>query len=316
MKPLLIVIDGNSIAHANHNTTKLTVGDFEVQAIFGFLRSLRFIMRNERADTQVVVLWDGRAQWRMDIYSDYKGNREALDAKQAAHKEAFKRQTPFIEKALSLLGITQIRSPLLEADDIAAHLIPAAAMKRRVRMVTGDQDWLQLVHPEVTWFDPIRDRTVTYADFFENTGYFDPVTFGHGKALVGDNSDNVPGIPKMGDKTAQVFLAKWKTPAAFFEEVDNGTYKPATRKDPKATSKHPEEFLASPEGRAVYQRNYQLLSMLNARRPAPGELVVNKGKFDRAAFIQLCTRLNFASILREQEQFFRDINVLPQPAVA
>lgn len=310
------VIDGNSIAHANHNTTKLTVGDFEVQAIFGFLRSLRFIMRDTRADTQLVVLWDGRAQWRMDIYPEYKGNREALDAKQAAHKEAFKRQTPFIEKALSLLGITQIRSPLLEADDIAAHMVPAAAATRKVKLITGDQDWLQLVHPNVTWFDPIRDRTVTHATFFEHTGYVDPVTFGYGKALVGDNSDNVPGIPKMGDKTAQLFLAKWKSPQAFFDAVDAGTHKPATRKDPKATSKHPEEFLASPEGRDVYRRNYQLLSMLNARRPAPGELVVNKGKFDREAFIKLCTRLNFASILREQEQFFRDINLLPHTVAA
>ena len=61
MKAPMLIIDGNSILHANHNSTPLTVGDFQVQAIFGFLRSLRLLVRDSPTGTQTIVLWDGRA---------------------------------------------------------------------------------------------------------------------------------------------------------------------------------------------------------------------------------------------------------------
>jgi 5'-3' exonuclease len=318
MKPPMMVIDGNSILHANHNSTPLTVGDFQVQAIFGFLRSLRLLLRDAASNTQVVVLWDGRAQWRMDIYPEYKGNRAAIDAKQQAHKDAFKRQTPFIEKALEMLAITQIRSPLLEADDIAGHLITGAAHNRKIKMISGDRDWIQLVHPNVGWIDPIRDRSVSFEDFFEKTGYYNPNAYRQGKALQGDNSDNVPGLPGMGEKGAALFLAKWESVERFFEQVDAGTHIPAVRKSKTAASLHPEQVLADPEGRALFARNMQLMDLLVARRPEKGELIINRGALNHEGFRALCQRLAFASILREFDAFLRDCNITPQqvPATA
>lgn len=309
----ILLIDGNSIAHANHNATTLTVGDFQVQAIFGFLKFLRALLHKTPGDVEPIVLWDGRAQFRVDIYDGYKGNRDALDAKQAAHKEAFKRQTPFIEKALEFLGVKQIRSPLLEADDLAFYFT-GLLDERQITLVTGDQDWLQLVNPNVSWFDPIRDRKVDHMTFLESVGYMDVYGFTEGKALQGDSSDNVPGIAGIGEKTAQLFIAKWGRVERFFQEVDAGTYTPKARASKTAKSLHHEQILASPEGRELFVRNMRLLNLRAARRPEPGELVINAKQPDPEKFIALCERLNFASILRERHDYFRTLNITPPTA--
>ena len=308
----LLLIDGNSILHANHNGTVLTVGGptgMQVQGIYGFLRSLRALLQQTPGEKEAIVLWDGKAQWRLDIFPEYKGNRTQRDAKQQAHHEAFKKQAPVVEKALELLGVKQVRSPLLEADDLAAHFVRVLTGKNPITLVSGDKDWLQLVRPGVTWFDPIRDRRVNHDNFMEHTGYFTTAEFVQGKCLEGDNSDNVNGIPKLGEKTAMAFLAKWGSVERFFAEVDAGNHTPATRKGKTATSKHPEEFLASPEGRALFARNTDLMDMNRCRRPEQGEMVIKAAPGSREGFITLCQRLAFASILREEAMFLKNFNV-------
>src|SRR4051794_37819886 len=98
---LNILIDGNSVAHANHGATKLTVGADQVQAVFGSLRSVQTLAANY-AGANLLVLWDGRATWRFDIYPEYKGNRKAGNAKQQADKDAYKKQMPLLRRALAV----------------------------------------------------------------------------------------------------------------------------------------------------------------------------------------------------------------------
>jgi DNA polymerase-1 len=312
----VLLIDGNSIAHANHNATALTVGDFQTQAIFGFLKSLRLLMSSTIGHKEPIVLWDGKAQWRIDMHPGYKGNRAPLDAKQEAHRAAFKRQTPFIEKAVSMLGVRQVRSPLLEADDLAGfytRLMTSKGMK--VTLVSGDRDWLSLVDENVSWFDPIRDRKVTHENFLEFTGYFTTGAFVQGKALQGDNSDNIDGIAGMGEKGAALFLAQWKDVNEFFRQVDAGTYTPKKRASKTATSLHPEQILASPEGRAKFERNIKLMDLRLSRTPEPGEVIATKPTPNPEAFLHLCERLAFMSILRERHAFLREFG-LAAPAIA
>lgn len=308
MKHFLLV-DGNSIAHANHNATPLTVGDFQVQAIFGFLRSMN-ALAEKYPNSEMIVLWDGKAQWRIDLYPEYKGNRAPLDAKQAEHKEALRRQTPFIEKALSLLGVKQYRSPLLEADDLAGYFSRAlSSMGHQVTLVSGDRDWITCVDQNVTWFDPIRDRKVDMDNLLEFTGYFTTDAYVQGKALMGDNSDNIGGIPKMGEKTAAQFLAEHRDVREFFRKVDAGEYTPKKRASKTATSLHPEEFLASAEGRAIFERNMKLMDLRQSRKPEKGEVLIDAGKPNAQAFLHLCERLAFASIIRERHNFLRNFGL-------
>jgi len=299
----IYLVDGNSIGHANHNGSVLSVGGFQVQAIFGFLRSLRALRQAATGDVSLQVTWDGKAAHRLAIYPEYKGNRKAMDAKQAAHKEAYSKQVPLLEKALEYLGIPQLRCSYLEADDLAAITTKRyVAAGMQVTLVSGDQDWLQLVSPHVTWFDPIRNRTVAPENFLEFTGYYTPAAFVQGKALVGDNSDNVPGIDGLGDKGAALFMAEWKSLGAFYTAMKAGT-PPKTRKSKTAASLHPEQILASPEGKAIIARNLALMDMNRAPLPKPGDLVVIKKPADVAKFLMLCERLAFRSILEGRHAF-------------
>lgn len=305
----IILVDGNSIAHANHNANVLTCGDMQVQAIFGVLKSLRHLLSQMPGNPKMIVLWDGRAQWRIDLYPEYKANRAALDRKQEEHRAAFQRQTPFIEAALRALGVTQMRSPRLEADDLAGHLSRRmAAAGKQVTLVSGDRDWIGLVNANVSWYDPIRDRSVDATNFLDKTGYFTPEAFVQGKALQGDNSDNVEGIQGLGEKGAALFMAQWKDVRRFFAEVDAGTYTPKAR-GKGAKSLHPEQILASPEGRAIFERNLRLMDLTRSPTPAPGELLVQARWPNPAGFRQLCQRLAFLSILREERAFLRTFGI-------
>lgn len=311
------LIDGNSIAHSGHSTTKLTVGDMQVQAIFQFLKTLHALQRDAKGSPEPIILWDGKAEFRFELFPEYKGNRKAKTPEEEADKAAFKRQSPFIEKFMQLLGVRQLRSPLLEADDLAAMMVDSLTARGfTVTLVSGDKDWIQLVRPGVTWFDPIRDRRVSTENFLEFTGYFTPQAFVQGKALVGDNSDNIEGIYKLGDKTAQLLLAEFKDMRKFFAQVDAGTYTPKERKSKTATSLHPEQLLAAPEGRALFERNLKLMDLSQARRPAPGELISLPCTPDADKFLLLCERLNFASIKRELHSFLRVFNVKPAAVAA
>jgi 5'-3' exonuclease len=312
MQNHVVVVDGNSIAHANHNANVLTVGTMQVQAIFGMLKSLRAILQGIPGEKRLITFWDGKAEFRKELFPEYKGNREAMTPEEEASKAAFQRQTPFIEKSLELLGVRQYRSPLLEADDLAGHIIPRlSAAGTKVTMISGDKDWIQLVDENVTWVDPIRARSVNMSNFLEFTGYFNSAAFVQGKALVGDNSDNINGIYKLGDVTAQMLLAEWKDMNLFFKAVDDGTYTPKTRKSKTAASLHPEQLLASPEGRALFQRNVKLMDLRLSRKPAPGEMVIRDGKADIAAFELFCHRMAFRSILAEWGMFLKAFNLQP-----
>lgn len=301
-----ILVDCNSLGHAFHNSAKLTVGDFQTQAIFGVVKAVRELMTS-MPDRRLIVLWDGRAEWRKAIYPDYKGNRKPLTAEQAKDKEAYKKQVPILQAALERLGVEQKLNYGAEADDLAGFLVPRlVAGGCHVLLVTGDRDWLQMVGPKVVWNDPRSGgHTVTHDVFLEKTGFSDPVAFLDGKAIQGDTSDNIEGIAGIGEKTAADLLAEFGGVQRFLSMVDTGAYTPKKRKSKKAVSKHPEEVLASPEGRAIYERNIKLMDLLRVPVPDPVKMHKFNQSFDPEGFRVICTRLAFISILKDFNNFVR-----------
>lgn len=289
-----LIIDGNSVCHAAHNSTKLTVGSMQTQAIFGMLKSMR-VLSEKFPMLSSLVLWDGEAKWRKEIYPEYKANRKAKDEKQLAHKEAYKAQSPFVRKALSLIGVPQMFATTREADDMAGLFIDLLDGQQIV-LVSGDQDWLQLVRPGVTWFDPIRDNAVNVGSFTEFTGYFSPEEFLQGKALRGDTSDNIAGVGGIGEKGAPEFLAQFKTVENFFRMCDNGEFVPK-----KVAHKN----LASPEGRAAFARNMRLMDLRNVPSPKKEDIVAIPGGYNEDGFRALCEKLAFRSILLDFDGFLR-----------
>lgn len=208
MKKILL-IDGNNFMYAaQHGSRKLTAGDLEVTAIFGFMGSLRNVMLRFPGATPI-VLWDSTPNWRVDVYPEYKGNRK-LNPALAAVTAALRPQRPILKDLLRDLGIRQFAVDRHEADDLAADLARKYSAKGgQVVLVTRDGDWQQLVNQETVWYDHKNDKVINLANFKDETGYLDPIRFVHGKAIHGDVSDNIPGVGGLGEGAATLILSEF-----------------------------------------------------------------------------------------------------------
>lgn len=291
-----VIIDGNAIGHANHNAMKLTVGNMEVGATFGFLKALRAITEKYKG-WEIIVLWDGRSEWRFELCPEYKANRVAKDEKSRLHKEAYKSQMPILRKAIETLGVNQMLVSSAEADDMAGLLSKRiSGLGHKVVVITGDKDWLQMVNANCTWFDPIRNQTVTIGNFFEFTGYQTTDNFLDGKALMGDTSDNIAGVGGIGEKGAPEFIAEFGSVDKFFAKVANGEFKPKKKKH---------QDLATLNGRNLYERNRKLMNLLEVPAPPKEDVSVKRGEYNEDSFRKICEKLAFLSIIKGFTEFMQ-----------
>jgi len=290
-----LLIDGNSIGYACQYATKLHSGGMETQAIFGFVKTMREL-RVTYPDATPIVLWDGKAEWRFKLCPTYKSNR-SNDPKKVAIKEAYAKQTPFIKDMLDPLGVRQMRVLTHEADDMAGYMVTELTKKpgNEIVLISGDQDWLQLVRPGVSWRDMRDDaKIINYANFFDKTAYKTPLAFLEGKCLQGDSSDVISGVGGIGEKGAVDLLATFGSVSNFWRQCADGTYTP---------TKKALVSLYEGEGRALYRRNVQMMQLLKVTKPAAEAVEVRKGAFDKDKFHDLCAELAFASITKNIDHF-------------
>jgi len=295
MKHLLI--DANSVGYACHYATKLHSGGMETQAVFGFVKTMREL-RVTYPDFTPVVLWDGRAEWRFKLCPTYKSNRDN-DPKKVAIKEAYAKQVPYIKSIVETLGVRQMRVATHEADDMAGYLVPQLVKNPgdELVLISGDQDWLQLVRPGVTWRDMRDDaKIVNHANFFDKTAYKTPLAFLEGKCLQGDSSDVISGVGGIGEKGAVDLLATFGSVSNFWRQCADGTYKPTKK---ALISLH------EGEGRALYRRNVQMMQLLKVTKPAREAVEVNKGALDKDLFHDRCAELAFSSITKNIDHFIK-----------
>ncbi|WP_323016360.1 5'-3' exonuclease H3TH domain-containing protein [Castellaniella sp.] len=296
-----IIVDASNRVHAHHSVNVLTVGKFQVQAIFGFVREVHALVERNPGWSPL-VLWDGHAQWRYDVFPEYKSGREEKaknDPEAADRRRSREAQIPYIRKALSWMGIHQMYSVSQEADDMAGYFakrIPADGSL--VRLVSSDTDWSQLVGTNVQWVDTINDKKLTPTNFFEMTGYRDGFAYIQGKALIGDTSDSIDGIPKIGKKTAPLILAEFGSVAEFFRQVDAGIFIPK-----KVAHKN----LAYPVGRHIFERNMKIMNLLDAPAPPKGDARVIAPDFNPQNLRLLFDKLNFQSILRDFDDWIEPL---------
>lgn len=300
MKRLLI--DSNSLGYAAHCATKLLSGNFETQSVFGLVKSAREMIVTQ-PNASELYLWDGHAQWRYDLlpptadHPGYKGDR-GKDPKQALIRESYRKARPVIQKTLQLLGMRQLTVLTAEADDMAGFMVKTLDPNNQIELVSGDQDWLQLVRENVTWYDPVRDTRVSMNGFFEHTGYQNGFAFLEGKVFQGDSSDKIPPVGGIGKETAPLFLAQFGTVQNFIDRVNSGDYVP---------KKKAEQNLGTKDGKQQgnYYRNMKLMNLLDVPKPAPQDVVYAEPQFDKEKFRLICERLNFASILRNFDHFIK-----------
>jgi DNA polymerase I len=200
MKKTLILIDGSSwLYRAFHALPPLTAPDGQpTGAVFGMGNMLRKLLR-EYAPEHIAVIFDPRGKtFRHEKYADYKANRPPIP-------EDLESQFPLIRELIEGLGLPVLQVEGVEADDVIGTLATQAAKQGwQALVVTGDKDMAQLVNEQVQLLDTMKDRTLGREAVIEKFGV-PPEKIVDYLALMGDASDNIPGVPKVGPKTA----AKW-----------------------------------------------------------------------------------------------------------
>src|ERR1700741_1450011 len=221
-KPTLMLLDGNSLAfrafYALPAENFKTRGGLTTNAVYGFTAMLINLLRDE-APTHVAAAFDvSRQTFRVDKYPEYKANRTSTP-------EEFRGQIEITKEVLVALGITVLAEPGFEADDVIATLATSAeAAGFRVLVVTGDRDSLQLVTDDVTVLYPrkgVSELTrFTPAAVVEKYG-LTPEQYPDFAALRGDPSDNLPGIPGVGEKTASKWISEYGSLQALVDNADS-----------------------------------------------------------------------------------------------
>lgn len=280
----LMILDGNSIINrAFYGIRMLNAPDgTPTNAVYGFLSTFRRVF--DLAQPQAVcVAFDVHAPtFRHEQYALYKAQRKPMPEELAV-------QMPLLKQTLDYMGVRRLELAGWEADDLlgtVARRCEAAGWTCDV--VTGDKDSLQLITDSTHVFN-VKTRmgqtdTIEYTPerFREEYG-FDPIRMIDLKALMGDSSDNIPGVPGIGEKTAKDLLVRFGTVADIYRNLDALDIKPGVRK--KLT-----------EGRESAQLSFDLATI---RTDAPIDFALESTVWDHDYQPELYDwfrRLNFTSL--------------------
>lgn len=218
----ILLIDGNSILNrAFYGVPDLTTADGRhTNAVLGFLNIILKVIDEEQA-THVCVAFDMKhPTFRHEMYAEYKGTRKGMP-------EELSEQLPLMKDVLASMNIHMIEKQGYEADDILGTLSRIADKAGySVTILSGDRDLLQLATDKILIMLPKTKagKTTTehyYAQDVVNTYGVDPVTFIDMKGLMGDSSDNIPGVPGIGEKTAQKLLVDYGSMDGVYAALDS-----------------------------------------------------------------------------------------------
>lgn len=221
----LILIDGNSILNRAFygimGSNILTASDgTHTNAIYGFLSILFKILNDENPEYVAVAFDLKQPTFRHKKYDGYKAQRKGMPNELAE-------QLPIIKDILNAMNIKVYEEPGFEADDILGTLsVFGKNNGLNVILLTGDRDSLQLSDKNVTPRIPITKGGKTYTedyspDIIKEKYGIEPIQFIEIKSLMGDNSDNIPGVPGVGEKTAFNLIQKFGTLDEVYNQVEN-----------------------------------------------------------------------------------------------
>jgi DNA polymerase-1 len=223
--PTLALLDGHSLAYRAFYALPsdlATPAGQVTNAVLGFTNMLVRLLREESPDA-IAVAWDVRGpNLRKERFPEYKAQRDAPP-------DIFASQLPLIREVLDVLKIAQLTSPGYEADDVIATVTACAVAESwQVLVVTGDRDSFQLVDDHVSVLYTrrgISDVVEASPDWIEERYGVTPQQYRDYAALRGDTSDNLPGVPGVGEKTAARLIAEYKDIDGIYAHLDEQTPK-------------------------------------------------------------------------------------------
>lgn len=283
-KKKLVLIDGNSIAYRAFFALPLLNNDKGVHtnAVYGFTMMLNKIMEDEKP-THILVAFDaGKTTFRHSTFSEYKGGRQKTPPE-------LSEQFPFIRELLDAYGIRRYELENYEADDIIGTLTLSAEKEGyEIKVISGDKDLTQLSSEQTTvgitrkGITDIEEYTPTHV--MEKYG-LTPEQIIDMKGLMGDPSDNIPGVPGVGEKTAIKLLKEFSTLENLLESIN------------QVTGSKLKEKLEEFKDQAVMSKQ-----LATIERHAPVEVSVEHiayEGFEREKVIALYKELGFHSLLEK-----------------
>lgn len=221
MSEKLVLIDGHSILNrAFYGVPMLNnAKGFPTNAIYGFLNILFKIVEDEKADYLTVAFDVNAPTFRHEMYGAYKGTRKPMP-------EELRVQVPKMKEVLASMGVLLREQAGLEADDILGTLARRAEKEGlEVSLVSGDRDLLQIASEHIKIMIPRTKGGKTevepyYAGEVQAKYGVTPKQFIELKALMGDASDNIPGVPKVGEKTAAKLMAEYGSLDGIYEHLE------------------------------------------------------------------------------------------------
>jgi DNA polymerase-1 len=211
----LYLVDGSSyiyrayfaIRHLSNSRGEAT------NAVYGFTSMLLTLLRDERPD-RIAVIFDSKGPtFRKDLYPQYKANRAAMP-------EDLVPQIPLIKKVVQAFNMPALELPGYEADDIIATLARRyAGQGLEVTVVTGDKDLMQIVDDKVRLLDTMKGKVTGRNEVIERFGV-PPEQVLEVLGLAGDSSDNIPGVPGIGEKTACTLIQEFGTIDNLLAHID------------------------------------------------------------------------------------------------
>ncbi|MBN2858519.1 MAG: DNA polymerase I [Candidatus Delongbacteria bacterium] len=191
----------------------ITKTGFNVSALYGFFSSFFALIENEAPEYMAVVLDTSTPTFRHELYPDYKATREKMP-------DELKSQIPLLYEMIEATGIRTISREGFEADDLIGAISKKAPEQGyTVYIYSSDKDLAQLVNENVFIYDPKEQKIVDREGVKEKFELY-PDQIKDFLTLTGDSSDNIPGVPKVGKKTAVKLLQEFGTIEGIFENID------------------------------------------------------------------------------------------------
>lgn len=278
----LILIDGNSVANRAFYALPLLNNDkgMYTNAVYGFTTMLLRLLEEEQP-THIMVAFDaGKVTFRHADYKEYKGKRQKTPPE-------LSEQFPLLRELLDAFSITYYEKEGYEADDIIGTLTKEADHEEwQVKVITGDKDMLQLISEHV--HVALTRKGISEVDLFdlhklEETYQLKPEQIIDLKGLMGDASDNIPGVPGVGEKTALKLLHAYQTIEKVYENLD------------QVSGKKLKENLSNNENKARMSK--ELATIL---REAPLDISLDDASFkeyDLDKVVHFFQELNFDSLI-------------------
>ena len=222
MSDKLVLIDGHSILNrAFFGIPDLTNSEgLHTNAVYGFLNILFKVLDEEQPQYLTVAFDVSAPTFRHEMYAEYKGTRRPMAPE-------LREQVPLMKEMLQAMGVTIVEKAGYEADDLLGTIAKRAeAQGLEVSVVSGDRDLLQLATEHIKIRIPKTKRTGTevedyYAAQVMEKYQVTPAEFIDVKALMGDSSDNVPGVPGIGEKTAVKIISQYGSIENAFAHIDD-----------------------------------------------------------------------------------------------